>query len=167
MVADAGCFTTPMGVALLPPITNFKELSLWTQSGESSIWNSERPKSFGVAWRRASEWATLGFDLSGLHLAGIPPIECSSRDWLSACNYWNRHPGLGIAGVWSTGNPSTGEVDIYFYVKAPAGENQAADLGFAKSVLLDAHGLLADDKLVVRPVDFALGELWFWTHVLD
>ncbi|MCY3694794.1 MAG: hypothetical protein OXG77_06240 [Chloroflexi bacterium] len=169
---ESGVLRDGRGAALLPPMAEYEELSLWTHSGESSLWVPGAVHVFGVHWDNRPviaepNWEESGFDLSELDLANVPAMDCSALHWGLACNYWNRHPELRIAGFWATGDPSLDQVDAYFYVKAPADDDQAALLESAEATLLEAHDFLADDNLTLRPAEFDLGELWHWAHMLN
>ena len=154
----------------LPPMADFEQIILISSGGVTEgrpvyydkLWpavaeSTERDQGSRVTTR--SDWSQL--DLSDIDLTNLPPVDClrTRRIERSACNWWDRHPDLGIAGLASGGGPT-------LYVQIKATTDREAKVAAAKAAIIAAYSDENEDTVVVVPVNYDFADLWRYREIL-
>ena len=130
---------------------------MWPAVAEST----ERDQGSGITTR--SDWSQL--DLSDVDLTNLPPVDCfrtvpnMSDLERNACDWWERHPDLGIAGLASDGG-------LKLYVQIKATTDQEAKVAAAKAAIVAAYSDETEDTVVVVPVNYDFADLWRYREII-
>ena len=167
------------GGRLLPPMAEWNDIILVTggeaalrdQAGWASMHKRWPATSTGTAEPRSVRSTTTAgfrvadeFDISDVNLTdNFDPVDCSELVWTSrSCDWWERHPELGLAGVFYYDNdPKT-----YFQIKAPAGADDPAIAAARTAIVAAGYGISESDFIAI-PVNYDYADLWRWAQILE
>ena len=165
------------GYRLLPPMADWNNIVLVT-GGEAALrsqagWAAMRkrwpaPAESSAAARSATTTTTTPpagseFDISDVNLTdNFNPIDCAAVYRAESCVWWERHPDLGIAGVFYYDSlPET-----YFQIKAPAGPDDPAIAAARTAIVAAGYGISESDFIAI-PVKYDYADLWRWEQILE
>jgi hypothetical protein len=161
------------GHRLLPPMAEWDDIVL-VAGGEaaprsetgwaamSKRWPATAQGATG-AGSAAATWDGGAFDISDVNLADdLNAVDCAQVRYTDSCDSWERHPDLGIAGVfYYDGDPKT-----YFQIKAPTGADDPKIATARTAIVASRYGITEADFIAI-PVKYDYADLWRWGQILD
>ncbi len=161
------------GFRLLPPMAGWDDIILVT-GGHAALRSQRAWASMRKRWPATAQggsgtdsasavWDGGEFDLSDVNVTDdLKAVDCRESRHSISCEFWERHPGLGIAGVFYFDNdPKT-----YFQIKAPTGANDPSISAARTEIVADRYGIAEADFIAI-PANYDYADLWRWEQILE